>query len=70
MFIEVFISLAYGKVFLVKKNSGHDEGQLYAMKVGVTSTFSSFQEVKEQPSLISHHHVLCPVCHAVLSNTN
>lgn len=25
--------LAYGKVFLVRKNSGHNVGQLYAMKV-------------------------------------
>ena len=27
------LSPAYGKVFLVRKTSGHDEGQLYAMKV-------------------------------------
>uniref|UniRef100_A0A8C8CGV0 Ribosomal protein S6 kinase n=1 Tax=Oncorhynchus tshawytscha TaxID=74940 RepID=A0A8C8CGV0_ONCTS len=27
------ITNAYGKVFLVRKNSGHDEGKLYAMKV-------------------------------------
>lgn len=31
--IFVCLSLAYGKVFLVRKNSGHDAGQLYAMKV-------------------------------------
>ena len=31
--IFVFLFLAYGKVFLVRKNSGHDVGQLYAMKV-------------------------------------
>uniref|UniRef100_A0A4W5QKZ4 Ribosomal protein S6 kinase, polypeptide 4 n=1 Tax=Hucho hucho TaxID=62062 RepID=A0A4W5QKZ4_9TELE len=29
----MFFILAYGKVFLVRKNSGHDEGKLYAMKV-------------------------------------
>lgn len=31
-FFFPFLS-AYGKVFLVRKNSGHDAGQLYAMKV-------------------------------------
>lgn len=29
----LFVFLAYGKVFLVRKNTGHDVGQLYAMKV-------------------------------------
>uniref|UniRef100_A0A668AWZ8 Ribosomal protein S6 kinase, polypeptide 4 n=1 Tax=Myripristis murdjan TaxID=586833 RepID=A0A668AWZ8_9TELE len=31
--LKVLGTGAYGKVFLVRKNSGHDEGQLYAMKV-------------------------------------
>lgn len=29
----IFLVLAYGKVFLVRKISGHDAGKLYAMKV-------------------------------------
>ncbi|XP_023132113.1 ribosomal protein S6 kinase alpha-4 [Amphiprion ocellaris] len=31
--LKVLGTGAYGKVFLVRKNSGHDAGQLYAMKV-------------------------------------
>uniref|UniRef100_A0A674CRR7 Ribosomal protein S6 kinase n=1 Tax=Salmo trutta TaxID=8032 RepID=A0A674CRR7_SALTR len=31
--LKVLGTGAYGKVFLVRKNSGHDEGKLYAMKV-------------------------------------
>ncbi|XP_015240736.1 PREDICTED: ribosomal protein S6 kinase alpha-5-like [Cyprinodon variegatus] len=31
--LKVLGTGAYGKVFLVRKNTGHDEGQLYAMKV-------------------------------------
>ncbi|XP_030218254.1 ribosomal protein S6 kinase alpha-5, partial [Gadus morhua] len=31
--LKVLGTGAYGKVFLVRKTSGHDEGQLYAMKV-------------------------------------
>lgn len=31
--LKVLGTGAYGKVFLVRKNSGHDVGQLYAMKV-------------------------------------
>lgn len=34
--------LAYGKVFLVRKNSGHDVGQLYAMKVRHKKNWSEF----------------------------
>lgn len=31
--IKVLGTGAYGKVYLVRKKSGHDQGQLYAMKV-------------------------------------
>uniref|UniRef100_A0AAY4DQC1 Protein kinase domain-containing protein n=1 Tax=Denticeps clupeoides TaxID=299321 RepID=A0AAY4DQC1_9TELE len=31
--LKVLGTGAYGKVFLVRKTSGHDEGKLYAMKV-------------------------------------
>uniref|UniRef100_A0AAQ4RAW3 Protein kinase domain-containing protein n=1 Tax=Gasterosteus aculeatus aculeatus TaxID=481459 RepID=A0AAQ4RAW3_GASAC len=31
--LKVLGTGAYGKVFLVRKNTGHDVGQLYAMKV-------------------------------------
>lgn len=31
--IKVLGTGAYGKVYLVRKKSGHDKGQLYAMKV-------------------------------------
>lgn len=42
-----FASLAaYGKVFLVRKNSGHDAGQLYAMKVRATANEKLWDESK------------------------
>lgn len=40
--VFIFIFLAYGKVFLVRKNSGHDVGQLYAMKVRLLVLFSKY----------------------------
>lgn len=35
---SILCCAAYGKVFLVRKTSGHDEGKLYAMKVSAVSS--------------------------------
>ena len=48
--------VAYGKVFLVRKVSGHDAGELYAMKVLKKATI--IQKAKTAEHTCTERHVL------------